>query len=452
MTKKRSSPQKSRIFKHIAREIIRDGLNAVDPRTLILDQINYRPHSLTIQGKIFNLSQYKNIHIIGAGKAAFGQYRGLKKVLGKQIHGGLLILPEICSQTDSRIRCMAANHPIPGRESFRAGKAVIDYIHNRVTPEDLVLTLISGGASSLLAYPGTGIEKNDKTTLIRALINSPASIREINCVRKHLSSLKGGRLAEMIYPAKVISLILSDIVNSPLEDIGSGPTIGDATTFSQACHIIQRHRLSQYVNPRLKSYLSRGMAGKIPETVSPGIKKFSQNHHFLTGDINTLLMAAKESAEKRGIKCHVLTSGDHGEAREIAKMISAIIKEIIRRQQPFNPPVLLLAGGELTVSLRGKGQGGRNQEFVLQMLNDMQKVTGPFFVLSMGTDGTDGPTDAAGAWIDHNTMKKVKKHQLDIESHLDSNDSYSFFKQINQLLITGPTGTNVMDFRMFYIP
>ena len=452
MTKKISSRLKSSHFKYLAKQIIRGGLDAVNPRTLTLDQIKCKADILTVQGTAFDLTEYKNIHVIGAGKGAAAQYLGIKKILGERIHGGIIVLPEPHSLTDNRVRCITGNHPVPDLKSFRAGKTVIDYINDRVSPEDLVLVLISGGASSLLAYPRPEIEIKDKATLIRGLMNSSASIKEINCVRKHLSALKGGRLAELIFPAKIITLILSDIVCSPLEDIGSGPTIGDTTTFSQAYHIIHKYQLKKYLNARLKDYWSRGLANHIPETPSPGSKRLSQNHHFLIGDNLVFLLAAKNSAEKMGIRTRILTSGDRGEARAIAKMVAAILEEIIHFQRPFKSPVLLLAGGELTVSLKGKGKGGRNQEFVLQILSELRNIKKPFFVLSMGTDGIDGPTDAAGAWIDESTIRKVKKNQLDIETHLETNDSYSFFKRINQLLKTGPTGTNVMDFRMFYIP
>jgi glycerate 2-kinase len=451
MTKKRSSRQKSGKFNRIAREIIRDGLNAVDPIILIRDQIRYEPDTLTVKGTTFDLSVYRHIHLIGAGKASYNQYKGIKRLLGKRLFGGVIVSPDTCSPSGRRVRCMNGNHPVPGPDSYQAGKAVIDYINSRVSPEDLVLALISGGASSLLAYPGAEIKKNDKSKLIRALINSPANISEINCVRKHLSSLKGGRMAELIHPAKVISLILSDIIDSPLEDIGSGLTVGDTTTFSQALDIIRKYRLNNDLTPALNQYFIKGKAGHIPETPSPESKKLAGNHHVVMGDMGTFLMAARESAEKHGIETRVLTSGDQGEARETARKYASIMKEALALKHRVKPPVILLAGGELTVSLKGPGKGGRNQEFVLQMLHELRRFERPFFALSMGTDGIDGPTDAAGAWIDHNTMKKVRKHQLDIKTYLDNNDSYSFFKQINQLLITGPTGTNVMDFRMFYI-
>lgn len=452
MTRKRSSRPKFSDFTFLPGQVVRDALAAVNPRTLTRNQLSVRGDILTIQGTRFNLRHFRNLHVLGAGKAVEGQYQGVKETLGPRISGGILIVPEDSTLTDDRVTIMPGNHPVPLQKSLRAGKAVIDYIREKVAPDDLVITLISGGASSLMACPVPGIEMKDKRRLIQGLIKSAATIEEINCVRKHLSALKGGRLAELASPAKIITLVLSDIIRSPLQDIGSGPTVGDDTTFSQAWNIIHRHLPKKEINPAIKKYFFRGMDRRVPETPLPGSKKLSRNHHFLLGDNRNLLQAAQNTAEKLGIRTRILTASDRGEAREAAKIMASVMEEIMTHRRPLTPPVLLLCGGELTVSLKGRGKGGRNQEFMLQLLHELRHVEKPFFAQSIGTDGIDGPTDAAGAWIDHHTMKKVNKQGLDIQLYLEKNDSHSFFKKINQLVITGPTGTNVMDLRMFYIP
>ncbi len=445
-------PQRYSDFKILGNHILKEGLGAVDPAKLIQEQIKFKNNRLIIQGKRFNLKEYEKIHIIGAGKGVSFLHKGLKKILNKNINGGIIISPEYQAFSDNKIKCYPGNHPIPDKQNFHAGQAVIRYVKNKVSENDLVFVLITGGASALLSYPRPEISFKGKIKLTQKLITSSANIREINCVRKHISAFKGGRLAELIFPAKIISLILSDIIDSPLEDIGSGPSIGDSTSFFDAYAILQKYNLINTLGPELKNYFLKGRKGRIKDTPLPELDKFKNNHHFLLGDNGVFLKAAKLSAEKRGIKTHILTSRDKGDATEIAKLYASIMMEIFKNGQPFKPPVLLISGGESTVTLRGKGKGGRNQEFVLQMLKELQHMEHPFYVLSMGTDGIDGPTDAAGAWITEKTIKKTKKQKLDIDMHLNNNNSYAFFKSLNQLLTTGPTRTNVMDFRMFYIP
>lgn len=452
MIKKILHHQKSSNFINQADRIIRKALKSVDPGQLALNQIEVREDCLFIAGQQFDLQACKKIHVIGAGKGVKNLYLGIKKKLGRRISGGIIISPETDLISREKVHFYTGNHPIPGKKSFQAGNRVIKYLSASVGSKDLVLVLITGGASSMMCHPWTGLDPNDIIDINKKLVASPATIQEINCIRKHLSGLKGGRLAERVYPARVITFILSDIIDSPLEDIGSGPSVGDSTTFDDARKILEKYRLIDSLSPGLLNHFKRGWANQIPETPFPQNAAFKNNRHFLLGDNSILLETARQTAEHLGIKTIILTSRDRGEASEAAKFYGSILKEIIKRQRPFRSPVLLLSGGELTVALKGKGKGGRNQEFVLQMLEELKNIQDSYFVLSMGTDGIDGPTDAAGAWIDQDTMKKVKKQRLDIETFLENNDSYSFFKQINQMVKTGSTGTNVMDFRMFHIP
>lgn len=434
------------------RKIIRDALKAVDPFYLISSQLKIEKNFLHIKNQVFDLNHFDNIHVLGAGKGAVSLFKGLETVMGDRISGGIIISVKTQAFYHPTVKFYPGSHPVPSPQSLCAGEAVTDYIKNKVGPKDLIIFLVTGGASSLMAVPLPPVKLEDKIEITKLLLASGASINEINCTRKHLSTLKGGRLAEMIYPAKVISLILSDIIDSSLENIGSGPTVGDSTSFHDVREIFYRYKLDKNVPPRILKLIEDGIKKEITDTPLPESKIFLQNAHFLLGDNLTALKAARKSAEAQGVPAYIITSSDKGEASEAAGVYAAIVREIILSGNPFQSPVLLLSGGELTVTLKGHGKGGRNQEFVLALLYELEEIGQPFFILSMGTDGIDGPTDAAGAWIDQFTIKKVKDQNLDIKKYLKENNSYEFFNAIDQLIKTGPTGTNVMDLRMFYLP
>ena len=451
MNRKKSPYQKSTNIRTLIKTILKNALDSINPQPLVIKNLKIKKNWLYFGDEEIDLRRFHKIHVIGAGKAVYNLYTGLEKVLGGWISGGVVVTLNKHSLPAGRVRFYTGTHPIPDINSLHAGEAVFKYIKEEVGKNDLVFFLNTGGASSLLIKPVAGLKLNDKIKIHECLLSSGADINEINCVRKHISALKGGRLAEEIYPAKLISLILSDIVDSKLEDIGSGFSIGDSTTFYDAFQILQKYHLFQQLGPEIKKFFMNGVEGKVPETPIPALNKFKKNKHVLLGNNTLALSSAKTTAEQMGIKAVILTSRDKGEASEVAKVYASIIKEIISHQNPFKPPVLLLSGGELTVTIRGSGKGGRNQEFVLEILNQLKEIHSPFHILSVGTDGIDGPTDAAGAWINEKTIKKVKKLNMNINTHLSNNDSYHFFKKINQLIITGPTDTNVMDLRLFYI-
>ena len=433
---------------------VADALKGVDPCQLILNQVTIEPGKelLHIKDKVFGLKRFGKIHVLGAGKGAAALFKGLKAVLADRIHGGVIVSSEDQAFWHAVVMFYPGSHPVPGSRSLAAGQAMVAYIKKNVGPADLVIFLLTGGASSLLAAPAPPLKLADKIQVTRMLLASGADIKEINCVRKHLSALKGGRLAKMVYPARLISVILSDIIGSPLEDIGSGPSVGDSTSFADAAAVLNKYRLMEKIPERVRDYLGKGIENKIADTPLPDAEIFAQNSHILLGDNLTALTAAKESAQASGVPVYIMTSRDCGEASAAAKVYAAVIKEIIHSGNPFPPPVMVLSGGELTVRLKGKGKGGRNQEFVLALLDQLKDLHHPFYILSMGTDGIDGPTDAAGAWIDHHTMAKVEKQGLDIKKYLNNNDAYAFFNALDQLIRTGPTGTNVMDLRLYYIP
>jgi glycerate-2-kinase len=439
-------------FNLTAKKITKNALYAVDPYNLVLNNLKIQENILFIKDKKIDLDKFDKIHIIGCGKGATYLYKGLKKIVGHRISSGIIVSIKEHSFKDKKVKFFEGSHPIPDRKSLDSGTAVYNYVKNEIKSKDLVFFLITGGASSILIKPFQGINFEDKIKINELLLLCGADIREINCVRKHISAIKGGRLAELIFPAKLVTLIVSDIVDSPFEHIGSGPTIGDSTTFSDAYEVLKKYNLIQKLSPGIIDYFLKGINKEIPDTPSPDSEIFSKNYSFLIGDNLIALESAKKEAEDLGIKTFILTSRDNGEPLQVAKVYSSMVKKIILSKSSFKSPVLLLCGGELSVYVKGKGKGGRNQEFVLNMLKELKPIKKPFYISSIGTDGIDGPTDAAGAWIDEKTINKVNRLKLNIDSYLKDNDSYHFFQKINQLIKTGPTRTNVMDLRMFYIP
>jgi hydroxypyruvate reductase len=298
---------------------------------------------------------------------------------------------------------------------------------------DLVICLISGGASALMPFPAEGISLAEKKAVTRQLLACGATIHEINTVRKHLSAIKGGQLAQMASPAKVLSLILSDVVGDDLDIIGSGPTVPDLSTVATATAVLRKYRIEQRVSQ--------------VETPKPGDPLFANVENVIIGSNQKSLDAAAKKARGLGYRRLILSSTIEGETRDVARMHAAIARQIRRACQPVRPPVCIISGGETTVTIRGKGRGGRNQEFVLAAAIDIAGLEN-VVVLSAGTDGTDGPTTAAGAIADGSTVSRSK---IDASAALTRNDSHTFFAALNDLIITGPTGTNVMDIRILLI-
>jgi len=436
-------------------EIIRHTLDKINPSKLICENLQPGENGLRIQNRRLDLNKYEKIHVIGVGKASAALWEGLDHVLGPRIAGGIIVSLEKHAFTHRRVAFYPGAHPIPNTQSLEAGSAVVRYTRGNIGPNDLVFFLVSGGGSAMMAQPAEGITLEDKIAINRLMLDSGAEVTETNCVRKQMSTLKGGKMARMVSPAGVISLVLSDIVDSPLGDVGSGPSIPDSSTKTDALRILQKYGVFNGLREEVKNFFLRA------EPSSTSLQTAIHNRemaHFLLGDNLTALEAAKNFAVEKGIRAHILTSRDKGEASEAAKIYAAVVKEAIHSGNPFKPPVLLISGGEVTVTLRrgandGRetGKGGRNQEWVLHMLKELKGVNHPFFIASMGTDGIDGNTDAAGAWIDLNTYDKVKKQGLDWREYLVNHNSYEFFGAVDQSIKTGPTGTNVMDLRLLYI-
>jgi len=383
---------------------------------------------------------YRRIYVVGAGKAAAAMGRAAERVLGRRIAGGLLNVKDGHVAKLRRIELNECGHPVPDERGV-AGARRIAAIASSAGAGDLVLCLISGGASALLPLPAEPVTLEEKQATTRLLLASGATIHEINAVRKHISAIKGGQLARLAEPAKVESLLLSDVVGDNLDVIGSGPTAPDASTFAGALGILDKFGIRERVPAAVRERLEQGMAGMIEET-----PKRTAANNTVIGSNRLALDAAAARARALGYRTLVLSSQVEGETREIARMHAAIAREIARAGRPLKPPACVITGGETTVTLRGAGLGGRNQEFVLAGAIEIAGLPDTV-IFSAGTDGTDGPTDAAGAIADGDTLGR----NPDALRYLMDNDSYHYFQPLGDLLITGPTNTNVMDVRLILV-
>ncbi|MBE7415891.1 MAG: glycerate kinase [Deltaproteobacteria bacterium] len=433
--------------KAILGKIFEAAVRAASPYAAVRENLRFVRSAgksvLKVKNTSVALEKGGRVFVIGAGKGAPAMARAVEGILGKRISGGLIVTKYGHSLPLKRIEVMEAGHPIPDRNGIRAAKRVIR-IAEGADEGDLVIFLLTGGASALLPAPIEGITLKEKQAVSRLLINSGASINEINAVRKHLSRLKGGRLAELAWPARVLTLIVSDVVNNELSSIGSGPTAPDPTTFEDCIRIIGKYGLRARVPAKALKLLNSGAKGHAAETPKPGHMAFSRTSNIILADNFTALLAAKKHAASLGYRPLILSSAVTGNTLEAARIFSEVLIEIKRSGNPARPPACLLMGGETTLKVIGKGMGGRNQEFALSAALALGGEEG-ISILSAGTDGTDGPTDAAGAFALPGTLRKASALGLDATDFLSRNDSYNFFKPLGGLFMTGPTGTNVMD-------
>jgi len=431
--------------------IVNAALRAVDPAEAIRKVVKREGNNLIVAGKTYNLEKYRRVIVIGGGKAGAPMAAAVEEILGERIAKGWVNVKEgyILEPSPTRITINQAGHPTPNESGLEGARKILE-LASEAGEDDLVITLISGGGSALMPLPAEGITLEDKKIATSLLLKCGATINEINALRKHISALKGGQLAKAAYPATVISLILSDVIGSPLDTIASGPTAPDSTTFSDAWKVLEKYDLLTEMPPRIVERIKRGMEGEIPETPKPGDPVFERVQNVIIGDNYIAATAALEEAKKLGYNAMLLTTFLEGEAREVAKAVAALGKEVAFRGVPIPPPACLILGGETTVTVKGKGKGGRNQELALAAaiaLEGWENVT----VVTLATDGTDGPTDAAGAIVDGTTTRKAAERGLSPLAYLQDNDSYTFFQAIGDLLVTGPTNTNVNDLVFVFV-
>jgi glycerate-2-kinase len=423
-------------------EIFKEALEAANPQRCVLEHVLLEGDTLRIENREYNLRRYRSVFVIAFGKAAPSMARAIEEVLGERITDGIVISNSHPPFSFSRLRFLLSSHPIPDERSLLAAKEVLKLL--QVTREDdLVIFLISGGGSALLAMPSPGLSLEDKRKVTEMLLVSGVDTHGLNAVRKHISQIKGGGLLKHALPAQVITLVLSDVVGDKLDVIASGPTVPDSTTFEDAWRVIEALRLEHKIPPQVVVHLEEGRRGNIPETLKEWEFDPEKVQTVIVGSNFKSLIAAEKKASELGYNPIVLSSQINGEAREVAKVVAAIAMDVERLDIPIKKPACIIFGGETTVTVTGSGRGGRNTEMALAF--SMEIMNRNIVGLFCGTDGIDGPTDAAGAICDGKTRIRARQINLSAREHLSRNDSYTFFERLGDLIKTGPTGTNVMD-------
>jgi glycerate 2-kinase len=431
------------LYTQHAIEIFNAGVRSVLPDELLPVFIKNESGVLQLDKDKFNLSQGEDIYILSLGKAAASMAATVEKILDGIPFSGIALTKYHHGRPLKKIICLEAGHPVPDINGVKAAERIISFIQ-KISEKDILILLVSGGASALLADLADGISLDDLQTLNHLLLRCGASIGEINAIRKHFSTLKGGRLAARAWPARIYNFLLSDVPGNETETIGSGPAVADPRTFRDAWMVLEKYELTKAIPKNIFSHLQNGLNGLIEETPKPGAEKLNNTVTRIIGSNQTALAAACTTALEHGYLIHAETAELSGEAKlrgaEFAGMLCT-----------YNGPrpACFLMGGETTVTVTGTGKGGRNQEFVLAAICALQKmgveeINCPV-ILSGGTDGSDGPTEAAGAWCDAQLFGRMKNLKIDPEIYLAQNDSYHFFERCDGLLITGPTFTNVMD-------
>jgi hydroxypyruvate reductase len=370
----------------------------------------------------------------------------VEKLFGKRISGGLINVKYEHTAKLRRIRLNECGHPVPDEAGVRGAREIAQLAAG-LSADDLLICVLSGGGSALLPLPAEGLTLEDKQSTTKLLLDSGANIHEINAVRKHISAIKGGQLAALAHPATVISLILSDVIGNDLDVIASGTTAPDKSTFMDARAILERFELMKRVPASVRARIEAGCEGTIADNPNADHPAFRRTQNLVVGGNDLALNAAAEHAKRLGYRTMILSSFIEGETRDVARVHAAILKEIRASGRPLRSPACVISGGETTVTIRGSGKGGRNQEFALAAALDIAGLPGAL-ILSGGTDGTDGPTDAAGALCDGETIARAREAGLEARRHLVENNAFPFFDALGDLLRTGPTGTNVMDVRL----
>jgi len=438
-----SSPIRSFLKRLIVR-----GLDAVDARKAVGRAISRSGNELVIGRRRYDLCRYERVVVLGAGKAAASMAQAVERQLGHWLEGGFVVVKHGHVVPTRRIVVAEAGHPVPDRSGQRAA-ARLCAMAEELGRHDLLIVLLSGGASSLLPAPVAGVTLTDKQRTTQALLRCGASIREINTVRKHLSRIKGGRLAELT-KATIATLILSDVLGDDLSAIASGPTVPDHTTYQEAVAILKRYHIWRAVPQRVRRHLERGCQGFAHETPKPGASLFRRVHHHIVGNNLAAVTTVAHAARAAGLRTLVHKSALTGEARKEGQRFGILAKNIVRVCKPLQRPCCVVAGGETTVTVTGKGTGGRAQEFAAAAALEIAGLD-KVWVVAIGTDGTDGPTDAAGAVVDGLTMARAQRLSVDLKDALKQHNTYPALKRLHQLIVTGPTRTNINDLYLLLI-
>jgi len=427
--------------KSVLEQIYKAAVAAADPYRSVVDNLAIGAGSLKVGPHEYTLSDIRDIYVIAAGKSAYGMAKAAEETLGALISDGIVVTPGRQPMDLTRLKQLRASHPTPDSSSMAAAREAIE-LAQASGKDDLVLCLLSGGASSLLALPSPGMLIEDKLKLGELLLRSGADIAEVNCVRKHVSAIKGGRLAQAAMPAQVASLIMSDVQGDDPSVIASGPTAPDETTFAQAEDILKIRGIYDTVPARVRSVLSEGRDGLRAETLKPGDAVFEKTRNQVVTSNFHAVMKAAEVAGYLGWPAKLLDGVLSGEAKAAGKRLAEAA--VVEAKAGGGTPCCLIAGGETTVTVRGFGLGGRNQETALSFAMHLPDGVDAA-ALFAGTDGVDGPTEAAGAFANGSTAGKARELDMDPEHFLAENDSFNFFQSLDDLFMPGPTGTNVMD-------
>jgi glycerate-2-kinase len=429
------------VLRNNAKEIFLAGVEIVKPDILIPHFVSLENDVLKIENHRFQLAEIRNIYLTGAGKASALMAKAIENILGSRISSGHIVTKYGHAVPLKYAFVTEAGHPVPDENGVKGTENILSIV-NKASKDDLVICVISGGGSALLTDIPDGCTLNDLKILTDLLLKSGANINEMNCIRKHLSKVKGGMLSSAAYPARVVSLILSDVIGDPLDVIASGPTAPDPTTFKDAMDIIEKYGIKDKIPAGITKILNEGLNKIRKETLKESDEAFRLTTNLIIGNNRLALKKAREKAEALGYTTKIITDSLHSDVEDVADYIfSKLIK--YRNENPEKKSCLLF-GGEPTIKITGDGLGGRNQHLALLMAQKINGINGVVF-LSGGTDGTDGPTDAAGAIAEPETLKRSEVLGLDINKYISNCDSYNFFRQEGGLIKTGPTQTNVMD-------
>jgi len=431
-------------LRRAAASILASGLRAADPVALVHTNLRLRGGRLIAGGMSYPLGRGRLV-LLAAGKAAATMARAAERILGARVDDAIAVAPPGPPSYLRRTRLLLAGHPVPDARGAQAAEAVLA-VARELGRDDLLLVLLSGGASALLPAPVGGVSLEEKAGLTARLMAAGATIGELNTVRKHLSRLKGGGLARAAAPARVACLVLSDVVGDDLSTIASGPTVPDPTTFADAVLVLRRRGVYDDAPAAIRRHLEAGLRGEAPETAKPGEALFARVATRVIGNNAIAVAAAEREARRQGLRARVLTTRLEGEAREAARVLVAVLRECVETGRPAATPVCLLAGGETTVTVRGPGRGGRNQEIAVAAVDPLSRFPAHAVVASLATDGVDGASDAAGGVVDQETAREAAALGLaPAAAFLAASDSTSFLGPLGGLIVTGPTGTNVVD-------
>jgi glycerate-2-kinase len=422
------------------------AVGAVHPENTIPSHVTVAGSTLDVDGVSYDLGAIDDIYVVGAGKGASHLVSTLRTVLGEHLTGGVVVDKHGQGTPVPDIVLHESGHPIPDDDGRQAGDAVTE-LAETATADDLVFACITGGASAQLTAPPDGVSVDDLAALTETLLTAGLPIHEINTVRKHVSEIKGGRLTRLVDPARLVTLVLVDeVAGEPW-----GPTVGDDTTFADAVAVLRRHGLWTETPAPIRDHLRRGTDGTVPETPAPDALRRPDSRVVVLGDATDLCDAAAAKAAELGYDTRVLSSVLEGESREVGVVLAGIAAEIARRNRPLEPPCVLVSGGETTVTVGDDpGRGGPNQELAVRFVTRLDGLDG-VTLLSLGTDGTDGPTTVAGGLVDDGTHTRAADLGIDLSGHVARHDTTAALERLGDAVVTGATGTNVMDLRLLAV-